>query len=94
MPSPPKLILCLFCLCAAAQEPSNAPTAHEQERKAYDEIYSTKRGMFSVEPNAFMVRTITGRRPGRALDVAMGQHQQPGNARPQMNPARLKLYLR
>ena len=53
MPSPPKLILCLFCLCAAAQEPSNAPTAHEQQRKAYDEIYSTKRGMFSVEPNAY-----------------------------------------
>src|SRR6266849_774644 len=64
MSSPPKLILCLMCLCAAAQE---------QERKAYDEIYSTKRGMFSAEPNAFMVRTITGRKPGRALDVAMGQ---------------------
>jgi SAM-dependent methyltransferase len=29
--------------------------------------------MFSTEPNAFMVRTIAGRTPGRALDVAMGQ---------------------
>jgi SAM-dependent methyltransferase len=47
--------------------------AHEQERKAYDEIYSSKREVFSAEPNAFLVRMITGRKPGRALDVAMGQ---------------------
>ena len=29
--------------------------------------------MFSNAPNAFMVRMIAGRKPGRALDVAMGQ---------------------
>jgi len=29
--------------------------------------------MFSAEPNAFMVRMIAGRTPGRALDVAKGQ---------------------
>src|SRR5258708_17033761 len=47
--------------------------AHESDRKAYDEIYSKSGEMFSAAPNAFMVRTITGRTPGRALDVAMGQ---------------------
>jgi SAM-dependent methyltransferase len=73
MPSLPKLILCSACLCAAAQRQSKMPDADEQERKAYDEIYSTKRDMFSAEPNAFMVRTIAGRKPGRALDVAMEQ---------------------
>jgi SAM-dependent methyltransferase len=73
MPHLPKLILCSACLYAAAQEPSKVPDPHEQERKAYDEIYSTKRDTFSTEPNAFMVRMITGRKPGRALDVAMGQ---------------------
>ena len=59
-----KMVFYSICLCATAQE---------QERKAYDEIYSSKREMFSADPNAFMVRMITGRKPGRALDVAMGQ---------------------
>ena len=44
-----------------------AQDAREGERKAYDEIYSSKREMFSSAPNAFMVRTLTGRQPGRAL---------------------------
>lgn len=43
------------------------------ERKAYDETYSTGRETFNAAPNAFLVRTISGRKPGRALDVAMGQ---------------------
>jgi SAM-dependent methyltransferase len=49
------------------------PDTHEGERKAYDEIYSNSSDTFSALPNAFMVRTIAGRTPGRALDVAMGQ---------------------
>jgi SAM-dependent methyltransferase len=74
MPSLPKLILFSACLYAAAQEPSKKmPDALEQERKGYDEIYSSKRDLFNAEPNAFMVRMVTGRKPGRALDVAMGQ---------------------
>lgn len=73
MPLLPKLLLFSACLCSAAQEPSKLPDAHEGDRKAYDEIYSKGREMFSSEPNAFMVRIITGRKPGRALDVAMGQ---------------------
>lgn len=73
MPSLTKFFLCSACLYAAAQEQSKAPDALAQERKAYDEIYSTKPDTFSAEPNAFMVRMMTGRKPGRALDVAMGQ---------------------
>lgn len=68
-----RLIIFAAFLSAAAQDPSKAPDPHEGERKAYDEIYSSKRDIFSAGPNAFMVRTITGRKPGRALDVAMGQ---------------------
>jgi SAM-dependent methyltransferase len=60
-------LLLLTCICAAAQEP------HESERKAYDEIYARNDGIFRTAPNAFLVRTIVGRKPGRALDVAMGQ---------------------
>jgi SAM-dependent methyltransferase/peroxiredoxin len=46
---------------------------YEGERKAYDEIYSNADGLFSREPNAFMLRMIAGRKPGHALDVGMGQ---------------------
>ncbi len=45
----------------------------DKERKAYNEIYSSQPEQFSHEPNAFLVRVIQGRKPGRALDVAMGQ---------------------
>src|SRR5262249_41685217 len=60
------VLLLSACLCAAAQDP------HESDRKAYDEIYS-KGTLFRTEPNAFLMRTIAGRKPGHALDVAMGQ---------------------
>jgi SAM-dependent methyltransferase len=73
MSSLPKLFLYTACLCAAAQEPSKPPDPLDQERQAYDDIYSSQRDLFSAEPNAFMVRMVAGRRPGRALDVAMGQ---------------------
>jgi len=67
-----KLLLCA-CFCAAAQEPSNLPDARESERKAYDELYSKSSDMFSIAPNAFVMRMLHGRKPGRALDVGMGQ---------------------
>src|SRR5215831_7943822 len=73
MPLLYKLVLFSACLCSAAQEPPKVPDAHESDRKAYDEVYSKSSDMFSAVPNAFMMRTITGRKPGRALDVAMGQ---------------------
>lgn len=59
-------------VCAAGQEPTK-PDPHDGERKYYDGVYSGKEEMFSRAPNGFMVRTISGRKPGRALDVAMGQ---------------------
>ena len=70
MPSLRGLIWLSICLSVAAQEKTDAL---ESERKAYDDIYLTQRDVFSTQPNAFMVRTMTGRKPGRALDVAMGQ---------------------
>ena len=73
MPPVHKLLLFSVCLCSAAQGPSKLPDAHESDRRAFDEVYSKNRDVFSTEPNAFMVRTIAGRKPGCALDVAMGQ---------------------
>jgi SAM-dependent methyltransferase len=62
--------LALFSLiCFALQGQENI----ERERTSYNEIYSSQPDTFRAEPNAFLVRTIQGRKPGRALDVAMGQ---------------------
>lgn len=49
------------------------PDANEQERKAWDQIFEKEKGSFSKEPNAFLVRSLSTRAPGRALDVGMGQ---------------------
>lgn len=56
------------CLCAFGQT-----DRHDGERKAYDDIYTNRRELFRAEPNAFLMRAVGGRKPGRALDVAMGQ---------------------
>ena len=60
-------------VCQPQDTGAKAPAYIEDERKSYDKIYSTERETFSAEPNAFLVRMISGRKPGRALDVAMGQ---------------------
>src|SRR5260370_7214959 len=60
-------------VCQPQDTGAKAPAYIEDERKSYDKIYSTERETFSAEPNAFLVRMISGRNPGRALDVAMGQ---------------------
>jgi SAM-dependent methyltransferase len=57
---------------SAAQAPGKPPEDHDSERRAYDEIYAQGE-LFRTAPNAFLVRTIAGRKPGRALDVGMGQ---------------------
>ena len=45
--------------------------AHD-EGVLYDEVYS-KPPDFNTKPNALLVRAIEGRKPGAALDIAMGQ---------------------
>jgi SAM-dependent methyltransferase len=39
----------------------------------YNQFYREERSVFRVEPNAFLVDAVRGRKPGRALDVGMGQ---------------------
>ncbi len=40
---------------------------------AFDRIYSKPEPRFNTAPNALLVETVEGLKPGRALDVAMGQ---------------------
>lgn len=64
-------VACFLLLLVAFRCP--AQDALESERQAYDRIYSSEPETFSVEPNAFLVRMMSDRRPGNALDVGMGQ---------------------
>jgi len=44
----------------------------EARRIMFNNIYSNEPG-FNTKPNAFLVAAVAGRKPGRALDVGMGQ---------------------
>ena len=43
------------------------------EGERWNRYYKAEKPAFNTEPNAFLVAMVTGRTPGRALDVAMGQ---------------------
>ena len=42
-------------------------------RVMFNIIYTSKKPGYATEPNALLVSTIEGRKPGRALDIGMGQ---------------------
>src|SRR5436305_13046253 len=73
MPLLHKVLLFSACLSSATQERPTLPDGHANDRRAYVEIYSNGRDVFSAVPNSFMVRRISGRKPGSALDAGMGQ---------------------
>ena len=43
------------------------------EAERWNRYFTAEKPKFNVKPNAFLVEMVTGRKPGRALDVAMGQ---------------------
>lgn len=47
--------------------------AAEAARQSYNEMYKDTAKVYSTAPSSFLVRTVSGRKPGRALDVGMGQ---------------------
>ena len=42
-------------------------------RVMFNNIYTSKTPGYATEPNALLVSTVEGRKPGRALDIGMGQ---------------------
>ena len=42
-------------------------------RVMFNNIYSSNTQGFSTQPNALLISTVEGRKPGRALDIGMGQ---------------------
>ncbi|MCL5743925.1 MAG: class I SAM-dependent methyltransferase [Acidobacteria bacterium] len=67
------LCVCSTAAAVAQSQPGPPPPYIDGERKAYNEIYEKKPEQFARAPNEFLVRMIKGRKPGRALDVGMGQ---------------------
>ena len=59
----------LLAGAALAQTP-NAP-ANPSER--WNKIFTSPNPTFNTQPNRFLVETLKGRKPGKALDVGMGQ---------------------
>jgi 2-polyprenyl-3-methyl-5-hydroxy-6-metoxy-1,4-benzoquinol methylase len=53
---------------AQAPAPSTSPGA-----KMWNDVYSRAEPIVNPFPNRFLVRSLAGLRPGRALDVGMGQ---------------------
>ena len=53
----------------AAQDGSGASAIAQR----FNKLYAGPSNLFSATPNAFLARTVSGLKPGRALDVAMGQ---------------------
>jgi hypothetical protein len=45
----------------------------EGQRILYNRTYTSSSPQFTTQPNALLVATVEGRKPGRALDVGMGQ---------------------
>lgn len=43
------------------------------EIEMWNRVLTAEKPVFNTEPNAFLVRMTQGRKPGRALDVGMGQ---------------------
>jgi hypothetical protein len=39
----------------------------------WNQYFTAEHSAFNINPNAFLVEMVKGRRPGRALDVAMGR---------------------
>lgn len=53
--------------------PKVNPTFGQPNPERWDRVYSTPTPSFSTAPNAFLVEVAKELKPGRALDIGMGQ---------------------
>jgi 2-polyprenyl-3-methyl-5-hydroxy-6-metoxy-1,4-benzoquinol methylase len=68
------LALLFFGSPGRADEPAKQSGSGDQAiAQRFNKLYTGSSNLFSSTPNAFLARTVTGLKPGRALDVAMGQ---------------------
>jgi 2-polyprenyl-3-methyl-5-hydroxy-6-metoxy-1,4-benzoquinol methylase len=66
--------LLISCSLVAADQPAaqDGPGVAAIAQR-FNKLYSGPSPLFTTESNAFLARTVSGLKPGRAVDVAMGQ---------------------
>ena len=64
-------IVCLTLLLPGSQAQDEPGVSAIAQR--FNKLYAGSSKLFTAAPNAFLARAVTGLKPGRALDVAMGQ---------------------
>ncbi len=70
--------MAVFCVALGVGAPPAAlaqvnPTFGAPDPGRWDRVYSDPVPIFSTAPNAFMAEVVKGLKPGRALDIGMGQ---------------------
>src|ERR1041384_1065349 len=66
-------ILFLGSVAAADQPAAQDGPGVAAMAQRFNKLYAGPSSLFSATPNAFLARIVSGVKPGRALDVAMGQ---------------------
>jgi 2-polyprenyl-3-methyl-5-hydroxy-6-metoxy-1,4-benzoquinol methylase len=67
------LALLFFVSPAPTDQPAAQGGSVRAIARRFNKLYSGPSSLFNSAPNAFLARTVSGLKPGRALDVAMGQ---------------------
>ena len=62
-------LLLLFASAGLAQ----TPPAPIDPRERWNRAFSNSKPVFNTQPNRFLVETVKGRKPGKALDIGLGQ---------------------
>ena len=66
-----RLLPLLLAAAAFAQTQTPAPPLPDRER--WNKTFANPNPVFNTKPNAFLADAIKGRKPGKALDIGMGQ---------------------
>jgi 2-polyprenyl-3-methyl-5-hydroxy-6-metoxy-1,4-benzoquinol methylase len=70
--------ICLALLVSVSSAAADLPAPQDAARDSavaqrFNKLYAGPSNLFSATQNAFLARTVSGVKPGRALDIAMGQ---------------------
>lgn len=67
------LLQSLALIPAAAAAASQKPSPPDDDRALWNRVYTYDTARLAPYPNRFLAEVVQGRKPGRALDVGMGQ---------------------
>ena len=68
-----RAVVCAALLFPSLRAQSAPPPEAGAVAERFNRLYAGPTNLFSTGPNAFLAKTVSGLKPGRALDVAMGQ---------------------